>query len=529
MSINVSDAKKTPQIIIRDNAGNILSVITPKDLQVGFQGSPGDLILKGGLDINAEIVTLVSPVYNLSKDQLALFIRNSAAQAIEINLPSAPIENGKTYIVKDFAGNSSTYDITVKTTDSKLIDGSSTKVISTDYDACMFVWTGNEWATLSLSAGGGGAGGAPTNASYVTISSNGTLTAERTLTGTSGQIAITDNGANSTVVLSLISVISAGTFAYPSSVTVDAYGRITAITAGSPSAGGGDTGAAYVTLALTSSLSNERKLTVSGSTGLLLTDSGANNDVTLSINNSLVATVTGTNFSGPVLATGGLSGSLQQLVNGTSFIMAGANVTVTSASNGQITIASTGGSGGGGDPNASYVVMGTTSSLSNERVLTAGAGISIVDNVLGTGSPVTISVSGTFSSSLNIFNIFHGNISSPQSSGTKESIGMTYIDQTRLAGTKNYYFRAILAASTGSTVSYLDLYDYNGIINGTPQPISGSVITGSSTSSTYFSIELPILTSVTGSGLIEARLWCTPTGTYNQAICKNAKLEVYLS
>lgn len=526
MSINVSDAKKTPQIIIRDNAGNILSVITPKDLQVGFQGSPGDLILKGGLDINAEIATIVSPVYNLSKDQLALFVRNSAAQAIEINLPSSPIENGKTFIIKDFAGNSSTYDITVKTTDSKLIDGSSTKVISTDYDACMFVWTGNEWATLPLSAGGGGGGGAPTNASYVTISSNGTLTAERTLTGTSGQIAITDNGANSTVVLSLVSVISAGTYAYPSSVTVDALGRITAITSGSPSAGGGDSGAAYVTLALTSSLSNERKLTVSGSTGLLLTDSGANNDVTLSINNSLVATVTGTNFSGPVLATGGLSGSLQQLVNGTSFIMAGTNVTVTSASNGQITISSTG--GGVGDPNASYVVMGTTSSLSNERVLTAGAGISIVDGVLGTGSPVTISVTGSFSSSLNIFSIFHGNISSPQSSGTKESIGMTYIDQERLAGTKNYYFRAILAASTGSTVAYLDLYDYNGIINGTPQPISGSVITGSSTSSTYFSIALPVLTSVTGSGLIEARLWCSPTGTYNQAICKNARLEVNL-
>jgi hypothetical protein len=419
MSINVSDAKKTPQIIIRDNAGNILSVITPKDLQVGFQGSPGDLILKGGLDINAEIVTLVSPVYNLSKDQLALFIRNNSSQAIEINLPSAPIENGKTFIIKDFGGNSSTHEITIKTTDNKLIDGSSTKIVSNDYDACMFVWTGNEWATLSLSAGGGGGGGAPTNASYVTISSNGTLTAERTLAGTSGQIAITDNGANSTVALSLVSVISAGTFPYPSSVTVDAYGRITAITAGSPS------------------------------------------------------------------------------------------------------------SGGGGDHNASYVVISSTGSLSNERVLTAGQGVSIVDS--GGGATVTISVSGTFSSSLNTFSIFHGNVSSPQSSGTKESIGMTYIDQTRLAGTKNYYFRAILAASTGSTVAYLDLYDYNGIINGTPQPISGSVITGSSTSSTYFSIALPVLTSVTGSGLIEARLWCTPTGTYNQAICKNAKLEVYLS
>jgi len=51
-------------------------------------------------------------------------------------------------------------------------------------------------------AGGGGGGGAPTSASYVTLSSDGTLTAERVLTGTTNQITITDNGANSTVVLS---------------------------------------------------------------------------------------------------------------------------------------------------------------------------------------------------------------------------------------------------------------------------------------------------------------------------------------
>ena len=42
----------------------------------------------------------------------------------------------------------------------------------------------------------------------------------------------------------------------------------------------------------------------------------------------------------------GLSGSLTRLTDGTSYIAAGSNITITSASNGQITIAS---SGGGGD------------------------------------------------------------------------------------------------------------------------------------------------------------------------------------
>ena len=43
----------------------------------------------------------------------------------------------------------------------------------------------------------------------------------------------------------------------------------------------------------------------------------------------------------------GLSGSLTQLTDGSSYLIAGANVTITTSSNGSITIASTGGGGGG--------------------------------------------------------------------------------------------------------------------------------------------------------------------------------------
>src|SRR3990167_10115925 len=46
------------------------------------------------------------------------------------------------------------------------------------------------------------AGGAPTDASYVVIGLNGSLSAERVLTGTANQITLTDNGANGTIVLS---------------------------------------------------------------------------------------------------------------------------------------------------------------------------------------------------------------------------------------------------------------------------------------------------------------------------------------
>ena len=50
----------------------------------------------------------------------------------------------------------------------------------------------------------GGAGGvAPSDAQYVVLAVNPSLTVERVLTGTVNQIVITDNGAGSTVVLSL--------------------------------------------------------------------------------------------------------------------------------------------------------------------------------------------------------------------------------------------------------------------------------------------------------------------------------------
>lgn len=53
----------------------------------------------------------------------------------------------------------------------------------------------------------------------------------------------------------------------------------------------------------------------------------------------------------PIISNGGLSGSLTHLVDGTSYLIAGANVTITTGTNGSVTIASTG--GGGGTPGGS--------------------------------------------------------------------------------------------------------------------------------------------------------------------------------
>lgn len=102
-----------------------------------------------------------------------------------------------------------------------------------------------------------------------------------------------------------------------------------------------DATASYVVLSATSSLANERVLT--SSTGISITDGGAGSNVTVGFLDSIIATVSGTTFTGPISATTasftlGMSGSLTRLVDGTPYIVAGNNVSVSSASNGAITI-----------------------------------------------------------------------------------------------------------------------------------------------------------------------------------------------
>ena len=73
--------------------------------------------------------------------------------------------------------------------------------------------------------------------------------------------------------------------------------------------------------------------------GTGLTGGGASGAVTLNINDSVVATISGSTFTGVTKHNAGLSGSLTRLTDGTSYLSAGSGVTISSASNGTITIA----------------------------------------------------------------------------------------------------------------------------------------------------------------------------------------------
>jgi len=116
--------------------------------------------------------------------------------------------------------------------------------------------------------GGGGSGGAPTNAEYVVMSLNGTLTNERVLTAGTG-ISLTDGGAGSNATIANTGVTSnvAGT-------GISVSGATGAVTVSAPMVA-----AEYVTLATDATLTNERVLTAG--TGISITDAGAGSTVTI--------------------------------------------------------------------------------------------------------------------------------------------------------------------------------------------------------------------------------------------------------
>jgi len=235
---------------------------------------------------------------------------------------------------------------------------------------------------------------------------SGSLT--KLVDGTSAFVASTgiliSSSSNGAVTFVMSNTGSAGTYGSTSQVpvfTTDAQGRVSSVTNTSIQISESqvtnlltDLSSSYSSVAnLSSSLAAEKaNKTTSISAGLGLTGGGnLSADRTLAINDSIVATISGSTFTGAAKFNAGLSGSLTKLSNGVSYLIAGDNITIASASNGSITIASTAsGTGGGGDSAASYLVLSATGSLSNERVLTAGVGINYVDD--GAGNNYTISI-----------------------------------------------------------------------------------------------------------------------------------------
>jgi hypothetical protein len=194
-------------------------------------------------------------------------------------------------------------------------------------------------------------------------------------------------GAGSSAVTSLV----AGT-----NVTLSPITGLGDVTINAAGASGAPSTAEYVTLATDATLTNERVLTAGA--GVSLTDAGAGLTATIANTGVLAA------FGGVGITTNTVGGNATITNAGVTSNVAGTGI-VLSATTGAVTI------------NApllgdlilpEYVTLATDTQLQNERVLTAGTGITLTD--AGAGSTVTIAATGggggvnplSFSSSQNL-------------------------------------------------------------------------------------------------------------------------------
>lgn len=406
-----SEATQSFFVYVKDgNTGVIRRVAIPGDVQIGLEGRPAELQLFGRLSLASKTYAIDGVnkgKIGITNDDtvVALTLQETPLSGrITCTLPPAP-RNGQIHFIKDFSGTAGTVPIDIVPSPGTTIDNTTVKTLVDPYGSLALIWLQGQWRMLVAGLGSSGGSGAPTNASYVTINSESSLTAERRLTG-SANILMTDNGPGATVSLDLSQILGggAGTFTY-ATVTVDSFGRVTSISNGAtPSPGG----ASYITAQAESGLSNERVM--SGGLGTVVNDNGTTFNV--AINPSIVPLLNASNtFLQPNTFSSGLTGSLQRLPSGVTYLVGIGGITITTGSNGQVFISgSSGGSGGSGgstatvDPNAAFVLTTLTGSVPSGRKLTAGPGVTVQDG--GPGGNITIGVTPLSSQSALAYNGF---------------------------------------------------------------------------------------------------------------------------
>jgi len=104
----------------------------------------GTMVTHGSM-INA-VTTVNAATYDLLiSDHILNITYTSTGAVTSLTLPTAQVYSGRNLIIKDAAGNASTYNITIDTEGSEKIDGADTAVINTDYESISLYCDGSNW------------------------------------------------------------------------------------------------------------------------------------------------------------------------------------------------------------------------------------------------------------------------------------------------------------------------------------------------------------------------------------------------
>jgi hypothetical protein len=99
------------------------------------------------VNYNTRIVSTTP--YTVTNDDEIIFSNVSGPAAI--NLPTLSSGSaGRTYIIKDFSGNSRINPITITAPSGKTIDGAAFGMVNTQYGRVWLTYDGTNWKTIAI-------------------------------------------------------------------------------------------------------------------------------------------------------------------------------------------------------------------------------------------------------------------------------------------------------------------------------------------------------------------------------------------